>query len=277
MINLLKFDFFKLRKSRSTWIILLLVVLFTTLSVMITYTSLTGNIDDKMTNYAYEISGERDLLHLSDMTVVDWIQDAVSGGFFTIFIAIYTVLFVISDFSFGYIKNIYGSIYLKTNYFISKLLISSFFIMLTTITSYIITIVISKLYIGVSDYGSITKLLKYTLIQTLLLISFSSLIIALTIMVGKGLNAIIISMGYSLIFFELLYTSVNQLVKGLFKISDFNIAKYTIIGNMREITLEASGKQYGIAIVVSLLVIIISLIMGSIFFAKKDVANSHVN
>ena len=268
MGNILKFDLYKMRKSISTWIVLFLVFVFTIASLAITYTSKTSN---ELPDMIEEIGAQATIVPLEDMTTVDWCIDSVSGDFLMLFIAVFIILFVCTDYSSGYIKNIYGSIKSKWHYVFSKGIIALIFTILSIVVAYITTICFNALVVHSESFGNIQELLKYSALKTLLLFAYGMLGVCVALISRKATIGLIAVMGYSFMFANILYTGLNQLVNNIFDVSDFAIEKYTLIGNTVSLNAHTQSKEVLIILIVSLSIMFLSFTISSIFFSKRDV------
>lgn len=268
MIDVLKFDLFKARKSVSTWIIVVCVCIFTFASLGITYVSKS---EGELPEVALEIGEQITTQSVSEMTVVDWCVDAITGDFLLLFIVVFAVIFVSSDFSSGYIKNIYGCIERKISYVVSKIMIISFFSILIIAVSYISCVIFNYMIIKSGAFGDIGEFLKFTFFKLLLSVAFGSIVSCITIVVKKATASMVICMGYSFMFVNIFYTGINQVLNNVFEIEDFNIEKYTVIGNTISLNLNISSEQSTIIGIISMLAILISIVFGSIIFGKSDI------
>ena len=81
----------------------------------------------------------------------------------------------------------------------------------------------------------------------------------------------VICMGYSFMLVNIFYTGINQVLNNVFEIEDFNIEKYTVIGNTISLNLNISSEQSTIIGIISMLAILISIVFGSIIFGRSDI------
>lgn len=268
MVNILKFDLYKMRKSISTWIVIFLVFVFTIASLAITYTSKTSS---ELPDMIEGIGAQATIVPLEDMTVVDWCIDSISGDFLMLFIAVFIILFACTDYSSGYIKNIYGSIKNKWNYVFSKGIIVLIFTVLSILVAYITTICFNVLIVHSESFGSVQELLKYSTLKMLLLFAYGMIGVCVSLIARKATVGLIVVMGYSFMFSNILYTGINQIVKNIFDVNDFAVEKYTLIGNTVSLGADVQSKEILIIVIVSLSIMLLSSVISSFFFSKRDV------
>lgn len=266
MLNNLRFDFYKSYKSISTWIILFCVVAFSLLSISITYFSAKDG--SNMPDIVQQI-GE-DIEIPTNTCVVDWLTDVTSGDFLMMFVLVFAVILISNDFSFGYIKNIYGISKNKSNYVLSKILVIACFSILSILLSYAVALISNVLFIKEATFGDINQLLKYTIAKAILTISFGTFVATITIISKKGLISTLITFGYSFLFSNMIYSGINQIVKGIANVDNFDISKYTLIGNTLLLNNKSDNHQINIGILVAVIIIITAYISSSCFYKNKD-------
>jgi|GEM_PF-2357590 len=268
MLSLLKFDLYKVFKSLGTWIIILCLVGFSIASLTIVYNMKTEN---NLGEIASEISEGTTAASLEEMSVVDWCIETVGGDFLMLFVLIFAVLFVCSDYTSGYIKNIYNTIRKKWQYILSKFVIVGLFVIISILIVYIVTILFNVIIVKSNDFGDASLLLKYSLNKALLLIAYGGVVMMVSFILRKATDSLIVCMAYSFMFVNLIYTGINQAVKYLNIAKDFDIQKYMLVGNAISLSTDITSQQQGIILIVSLLGILISFIISTMVFTKRDI------
>lgn len=256
MLSAIRYDVYRTLKSASTWVILAVLFLLTCASVLILY-------------FSYSIISQ-DLSFLGDMSVADWCTDVTSGDFLLPFGIIFAVICVSGEYSSGFIKNIYGSYKRKCYYIISKSILMVIFSICMIIVSYMAIIIVCPIALG-AKFGALTAaFVKYTLAKILYVSACCVLGVLVCLLIRKGIIAICVLFGYSFILAAILYECVDQLFIRVFKVSDFDFSKYTLIGNISIINLETSWQQYLIGCGVAVVVLALCIILGSLVFKKRD-------
>lgn len=268
MGKILKFDFYKAIKSISTWIILFCVMFFSIASLTITYISKT---EGELPDVALEIGEQTTIVPLEEMTVVDWCIDAISGDFLMLFVAVFAILFTCNDYATGFIKNIYNTMRTKWHYVLSKFVVISVFTILTIIATYSVTMVFNLAVVNSSSFGDVTEMIVFTLNKAFLLIAYGCVGAFISFILKKATAGLIISMGYSFMFANLIYTGINQVIKSTGISEKFDIQKYTLVGNAVSIGPKLSSEQQIIVLVVCIVAIVTSFVISTIIFSKRDI------
>lgn len=268
MGRLLKFDLYKSVKSASTWIVLLCVIVFSIVSLSLTYVSKT---EGELPDVALEIGELTTTVPLEDMTVVDWCIDSVSGDFLMLFVIVFAILFSCTDYTTGFIKNVYNSLKHKWIYVLSKLIVVSAFTILTIVLTYIVTVSFNLAIVQSSTFGDIAELLKFTFYKGLLLVAYGCVGVLVSFILRKATAGLVFCMGYSFMFANLVYSGINQIVKSAKIAENFDIQKYTLVGNAISVSPDVSSEQEGIILIVCLSAIAISFIISSLLFSRRDI------
>lgn len=268
MGKILKFDFYKVEKSINTWMILLCVVCFSIASLTITYISKT---EGELPDVALEIGEQTTSVPLEEMTVVDWCVDSIGGDFLMLFVVVFAVLFTCNDYSTGFIKNIYNTIKNKWLYVLSKFVVVAVFTVLTIIVVYAVTIIFNFAVVKPIAFGDVTEIVIFTLNKAFLLIAYGCVGVLISFVLKKSTVGLIISMGYSFMFANLIYTGINQIVMSAGLSDTFDVQKYTLVGNTILLNSNISTEQQLIVVIVGCVVITLSFVISSILFKKRDI------
>lgn len=271
MIHCVKFDIMKTVKSISTWLLLAFVLAFVAISVSISYASLHPSAVTENMDIISEMPSQLAGRALGDVSLTEWFSDAISGDFLVLFVIIFSVILVSVDFSSGYIKNIYGHIQYNSHFVLSKIILAALFVLLLLAASFVTILVCNWAFLKAPAFGDLSALLLSNSVRALLCIALASLVICLSFVVKKGLVAMIASILYATMLSPTIYVGVNQLVKRLWHLQDFRIQEYTVIGNITNLSLDTTGKQYAVAAVVAIAAILLSATVSNIVFSKQDV------
>ena len=227
--------------------------------------------DGELPGIAQEIGSQAIGVALDDMSIVDWCIDSVSGDFLMLFVAVFAIVFVCSDYSSGYIKNIYGCIKNKLLYGISKIVVIVVFVFLSMLVAYVTTMIANLIIIKSDSWGEFWELIKYTGVKILLLTAYGTVCCMIATITRKATVALVIVMGYSFLFANMMYTGINQLVTKGIHAHEFAIEKYALIANTISVNLSSTPEQINMSIIVSLVAIVFSISLGTFFFKKGDV------
>lgn len=258
MLNLIRADFYKLFRTKAFYICGVLAAIFSCLlgAVMINYTiSQFGGISAKSLGY--------DAVYA--LTVgISW-----ANLFTTIMIS----MFIPNEFSYGTIKNIASKGVSRANIYLSKIIlaisVSAIYILVCAITSF----TIGSIMWGAGDLTREVYLDVFRMLGLFWLVE--SAIQCIVVMMGFFIRqtggtvaanlAIIIAMPD-------LISLINFGIYSLFKVEDFDIAKYwpsTYIS--KYLSLDILKEDINIGMIVCAAYIVVSILIGIFFFYKRDV------
>ncbi len=251
MFKMLKFDLYKIIKSK-----MLLVVFILSLCLILVYPIATYVINNNSESSVYGNLYSRQWTLFSLL----WV---------------FVVPFVSKDFSSNYIKNLCPS-YKKADriyYILSKVIYIILFCLIYALLTLGIEIVFNYIfgakcmYKGATDYISYTKrefYLRY-FSNFLNCIALGSLLLFLCTILKKEYIVLIIVLPYLFLFGSVLYSAINSIVG-----NDFSIEKYTIVGMNTSIMFIGNEKGYLLPIGLSLGYTGLFTLLSCIVFQKKD-------
>jgi len=246
-----------------TLFVILALTLMSILSIMISYFSAKNG-----SNLAIEAGNI--VNSLDEMSFSDWFVNVTGGDFLLLFMLIIAVLEISNEYSSGYIKNLYGCMSHKWNYVMSKYIMDIVFALLFLVVCGIVLAITNVFILKCNEFGNVNALLKYAMLRWLLLSVYGILISSITIIARRGLYSFIIGVGYSFMLANPLYEGINLLAKNVFKVNDFNVSKYSIIGNCINLNLDITNTQLTNILLVSLIVCVIISFITNIVFIKRD-------
>lgn len=265
---MLKYDFYRMIKSVSTYLLLLCILGFTIASVGLSYATKT---EMKLPETVLSFSSSGVGNELEKMTVCNWCEDAVSGDFLLMFIIIFAVILVSNDYSTGYIKNIYGNIHCKITYVISKILMVILFSICAMILTYGICLTTVSIAISPTEVGDVAGLCHYSVIKLLLLVTYGIVVIAISLIARRALVAFIIGIGYPFMLSDTVYSGINLFANKIAKVDGFFIQKYAVIGNIYTFsTMTLEESKFRIVILCSVLIAFATICSG-VLFKYRDI------
>lgn len=254
-MKLTKMNLYRLWKMPSTYIILGALLAFCCLAFTIMFGS------GQSSNEFFGVTSN----------VTSYYEYFVSGDILALFVTIVSGIFVYSEIANGSIKNIYGKETKKYKLTISKTFAITSFIIATLSEIFFISIIANKIHDNNISLGTTyIHIIKYTFIHLLLLTAFSSIIICLGTISRNNVLTLVIGImyctwGYSI---ESFIDSKIQKLEGF---SDFILSSYTVMGNLKTITLNAASDDYYRAIIVSLIMIFATNLTTHYYLKKADV------
>ena len=205
MFNLLRMDLRRLFKSRSFYIVLgVTAALFVLMVAMLSAVSDPEKLD-ALQNTGMVVtnsSSEQFQETLQSMTQLDFIHECLGKGFLLMIICVGLTLFVYSDFSSGYIKNICFARPRRWEYVLSKLLTAGVYSGIVSVLSVLLLLVCPPLFGIHAEASPIGRILQYVFwlwlphwafglmgLALVLLIRSSTLGIIMAVLSGGGLVA----------------------------------------------------------------------------------------
>lgn len=285
MLNLIKMYMHKLFTSASTYVLIVILLGFTTLSVFSTgelskrfeehpdeyqayLQELEEYTDDESVGVGYSPSVLKE-----DITVGSIAKDIYKGMFPCMLLTIFVALFVCSEYSSGFIKNISGQVSNRGKLFLAKLPILFLFNLLLMAVALVTIIATINPFVGVFKLGSSTELIKIFCMQYAASVTLGVFVAAIASMVRS--MAISVTLGVC-ISTGLLGTIVTMLDTLLHKVFDslsneFSLRNYTISGNMNNMLPSATSENINRAFIVLAIFFFGSILLAYFNNKRRDV------
>jgi ABC-2 type transport system permease protein len=289
MLNVIKMDLYRMIKTKSFYVILMIIVVFmlfgsymidqdlSTLKEMAKDAELqtdqaAGNGADTDKNVNLGISFDATPLMQDNITLLDEASVMLSSAILLFFTGIFAVLFVCGENSTGFIKNIISCTKKRRYVILSKTVVMSIFVVLETI------ILLIALSIGSSIFHSSVSMklslsfrfLQYVGLQCLLHIAFAIIIIMISVIVRSTAISMMTSIGLSSGLGSLIISYLSMLKIGSFHVGE-NLVKYFVTTNVQALTSQFT-KDMGIRVLmVSLAAILLYNIISCVVMDKRDI------
>jgi len=263
MLNILKSDFFKLKKNRSFWVCVLVCIAFGVLMVVAMQVGMSravANPNDpefgQMVDMISKASGVWALEYFLPM------------GFHIMIVGIFVAIFISSEFSFGTIKNTLSRGADRAKVFFSKFLVCSS-AALVMLFMFIIAILTAGSIVWGYDINGIatfSSMLGMVSLQSLVIVAYTALFtfVSMTIRANGGAIAtnIICTMMAST-----LLGAISMLFGGNINLSDYWLE--WAASKLATLTPASGDVMQGIIIAVAWG--IASILIGTVLFKKQDV------
>lgn len=284
MIKLIKMNLYRVFHSKSTWIMLLVVIGFALFS------GYMEKEDFNMQKEAYEkgeyqeSEEEEEQVEMgisvstpfnekwvdgSKVRVLEFICADISSGIMLIMVTIFAVLFVHAEDSSGFVKNIAGQVKRRWMLYLSKTIIVmafTFFSLLlySFIQGIVLMATLDNVALGTEIFGDTVK---FVLAQWFMYSAFASgLILAVTVIRS---TAISITWGElsALGFGSIIAGFINKLIDN----KDFNISDYFLTDNIKALSWDSAQSDFIDALVLALIFFAVYNLIGMIWVNKRDV------
>ncbi len=262
MLNVIKMDFYRLFKTKSFYITQIIYLAVCALNIW-SY-SMIQNMSSSSDNGIV-------ITTTSTFVFSDYMNTLLCGGTAILFVVIFTVIFCGGEFKKGYIKNIASIVSKKQYIIISKTIIILFY----TLIMHILTIIVG--YVGVGLIAQedtsidLSKLFIIAGIEILLCMAIALIVEAIFMLTRKSIIAMIGGIVYIYVG-GIVYIFLNFLVSHFTKYDDFDISKYTALGNMTiNINFSASHTDFIRSMIVGVIITAIGITLSIISINKKDI------
>ena len=274
MLKIIKMDLYKMFKSKSFYILNLVLILLTLFFASIMAITLNREYEAAqestitMTRDAKTLDGkdptltEEEYYALQEefkegMNVDEFITMIYSQQFLLVLLAIFIGLFICSEWDTGFIKNIIPIRNSRYSLIISKIIIVLLFILTQAVFAIIGSFIANYVISGDIKILNSNVLIKYIGVQTLLNMAFASLLVFISYLFrNKALSmsiGIMLAVNIHGIFLNLIDKVIDS--------ASFSLSDYTIIGN---ILTTYDSSDYKRAVIVSIIYFLIYNILSII-------------
>ena len=281
MLNIIKMDLYRMLKTKSTyviWIVLAAILLITTSLCKTDYELLTekdamkqeqvteptvDNINVGMMVTLPTEPGEK-------VTVFDIFFANSQGKFYALFLVIFAVLFSTADISSGYIKNIGGQVGNRGSLIFSRSIALSVFTVLTMTGAFLFQAAANCIVFGELELGNTKAILSYFVAELALHYALVLICMAIAIILKNNVISMVIAVCLTMNVMTIVYGVVNSAIQKI-GIQNFQIYKYTITGKLSLLPMNPSGNECLAAFGVAMVFIVIMISVSSVVFQKRDI------
>ena len=203
-------------------------------------------------------------------TVYDFVFANLQAKFIAMFMVIFAVLFATADISSGYIKNFAGQVKNRWKLVLSKVIALFFFTVLTILLYVLMQAVSMPIVYGYLEIGNLSEFLPYLGIQTLLHYGFVCVCMAFAIVFRNNLCSMTLSLCICFGIVNVLYAFMDKALAKI-GIKDFETIKYTISGRIARLPMNPTGSDAGKCILLAAMFILVFVGISSYVFQKRDV------
>lgn len=268
MLNLLRMDLYRLKKSKGTYICLGILLVTVALVYFLLFLMLTpegqavagkiGMMDLADAEEAKELFQEIDLL-------IIFRQSCLDGGFFTVTITVFFTIFICSDFKNGFIKNILSVHVNRWKYVGSKMAAFAIVDFIYLAVVYAFTLLMNLLIGNMVPYNDISSVLFYLLqawILSLAMLAITLLVCMLTHSIAAGvLTSVFIGGGVIVVI-------VNAIL-GLFGANQW--LRYTLYMSLSGAPSVYRQMSDLSGLIAGCLFLVLYTVIGGIILSKRDI------
>ncbi|WP_455719610.1 ABC transporter permease [Agathobacter sp.] len=295
MFNAIRMDLYRLIHTKSTYVILVIAILLALATTGVT--ALFMNMIEEAKNEATEYSQETESASYaseetaddtgltftvndldeedieaadSEVKITNMIVSDISGIDVGLLLAIFAVMFSTADINSGYIKSVGGQVKSRGLLITSKMAALAVFTLVTFIVDAIAQCIATPLLIHGAIVGDVAEMFKILGVQYIMNVSLAFFIMSIAIIIKNNVISMIISVCMCTGIFGLIFNGINLLISKA-GVENFDINNYIIINKITSIDMNATGKDIGSAIVVSVLWAVVGLVAVYNVFKRRDI------
>ncbi len=280
MLNMIKMDFYRMIKTKSFYMVLLVFLVMTAISTVLCKTELD---DAEIQQSNYESTLEQEDTQTTNVgisvilptkpgekaSVYDMFYANVQGKEVALFLVIFAVMFSLADFKSGFIKNIGGQARKRFYLIASKTIVLTVFTVILFVLFLLFQALCNQVILGYLKWGDIGDLLTYFGTELVLHAAFAIFIMALSIIIQSNAASMILAIALSIDLAVILYSMFDRFVQKYADV-DFHIMDYLVTGKISMLPMAAQTSDIQSALLVSAAFIVGSLAVCGIVFQKRD-------
>ncbi len=296
MFNAIRMDVYRLFKTKSTYIILVIMIAMSVMGtgLMSVMTEMTGAESQQVqteqmsdnADYAGEddqfnedTEGAQSQLSVSvseidpdenDNSVLSFAMSDISGLQAGLFIIIFTVLFSMADINSGFIKSIGGQVKGRGVLIVSKMAAIAIFTAIVIIADFLTELIAVNIFFDDAVVGSASEIVRLLSSQFVLNFALAILMMAIAIIIKNNVVSMIIGVCMCSGIFELIFMGINYLMDKI-GFSDFDINNILITGKIQNVTIGADTADIGYALLTAAIYIAVSVLAVYNVFKHRDI------
>lgn len=296
MFNAIRMDVYRLFKTKSTYIILVIMLALSVMGtgLMSVMTEMTGAKRQQVqteqmsdnADYAVEddqfnedTEGAQSQVSVSvsesdpdenDNSVLSFAMSDISGLQAGLFIIIFTVLFSMADINSEFIKSIGGQVKSRGVLIVSKMAAIAIFTAIVIIADFLTELIAVNIFFDDAVVGSASEIVRLLSSQFVLNFALAVLMMAIAIIIKNNVVSMIIGVCMCTGIFELIFMGINYLMDKI-GFSDFDINNILITGKIQNVTIGADAADIGYALLTAAIYIAVSVLAVYNVFKHRDI------
>lgn len=296
MFNAIRMDVYRLFKTKSTYIILVIMLAMSVMGtgLMSVMTEMTGaerqQVQTEQMSDNADYAGEDDQFNEdtegaqsqlsvsvseidpdeNDNSVLSFAMSDISGLQAGLFIIIFTVLFSMADINSGFIKSIGGQVKGRGVLIVSKMAAIAIFTAIVIIADFLTELIAVNIFFDDAVVGSASEIVRLLSSQFVLNFALAILMMAIAIIIKNNVVSMIIGVCMCTGIFELIFMGINYLMDKI-GFSDFDINNILITGKIQNVTIGADVADIGYALLTAAIYIAVSVLAVYNVFKHRDI------
>ena len=296
MFNAIRMDVYRLFKTKSTYIILVIMLAMSVMGtgLMSVMTEMTGaerqQVQTEQMSDNADYAGEDDQFNEdtegaqsqlsvsvseidpdeNDNSVLSFAMSDISGLQAGLFIIIFTVLFSMADINSGFIKSIGGQVKGRGVLIVSKTAAIAIFTAIVIIADFLTELIGVNIFFDDAVVGSASEIVRLLSSQFVLNFALAVLMMAIAIIIKNNVVSMIIGVCMCTGIFELIFMGINYLMDKI-GFSDFDINNILITGKIQNVTIGVDAADIGYALLTAAIYIAVSVLAVYNVFKRRDI------
>ena len=296
MFNAIRMDVYRLFKTKSTYIILVIMLALSVMGtgLMSVMTEMSGaewqQVQTEQMSDNADYAGEDDQFNKdtegaqsqlsvsvseidpdeNDNSVLSFAMSDISGLQAGLFIIIFTVLFSMADINSGFIKSIGGQVKGRGVLIVSKMAAIAIFTAIVIIADFLTELIAVNIFFDDAVVGSASEIVRLLSSQFVLNFALAILMMAIAIIIKNNVVSMIIGVCMCTGIFELIFMGINYLMDKI-GFSDFDINNILITGKIQNVTIGADAADIGYALLTAAIYIAVSVLAVYNVFKHRDI------
>ena len=276
MLNMIQMDIFRMFKTKSLYVIAIIMFAVTLLTTVMMASMATEITDMQQETEAMQEENTGGIVVSPNMeegkkvSVFDMVYANIQGKMLALYLVIYAVIFATADITSGYIKNFAGQVKNRWKLVISKAITLFFYTVLMMVLFVVMQAISTFVAFGYLEMGNLSDMLAYIGMQTILHYGLLCVCMAFSIVFRNNLCSMSLAICICCGITNLLFGYIDR-VLGKIGIENFQTIKYTITGRIGSLPMELSGSDVGKGMLVAAVFILVFVGISSYIFEKRDV------
>ena len=296
MFNAIRMDVYRLFKTKSTYIILVIMIALSVMGtgLMSVMTEMTGaegqQVQTEQMSDNADYAGDDDQLYEdtegaqsqfsvsvsesdpdeNDNSVLSFAMSDISGLQAGLFIIIFTVLFSMADINSGFIKSIGGQVKGRGVLIVSKIAAIAIFTAIVIIADFLTELIAVNIFFDDAVVGSASEIVRLLSSQFVLNFALAVLMMAIAMIIKNNVVSMIIGVCMCSGIFELIFMGINYLMDKI-GFNDFDINNILITGKIQNVTIGADASDIGYALLTAAIYIAVSVFAVYNVFKHRDI------
>lgn len=296
MFNAIRMDVYRLFKTKSTYIILVIMIALSVMGtgLMSVMTEMTGaerqqvqteqmsdnadyageddqfNEDTEGAQSQFSVSVSESDPDENDNSVLSFAMSDISGLQAGLFIIIFTVLFSMADINSGFIKSIGGQVKGRGVLIVSKIAAIAIFTAIVIIADFLTQLIAVNMFFDDAVVGSASEIVRLLSSQFVLNFALAVLMMAIAMIIKNNVVSMIIGVCMCSGIFELIFMGINYLMDKI-GFNDFDINNILITGKILSVTIGADASDIGYALLTAAIYIAVSVFAVYNVFKHRDI------